>query len=255
MAFSFNPGQPAQGGAPNQGAAPLSGIQPAGTPPADALPSVPDSPFLFMRYRDQPMTVNAYLQILLIIVSIFAVAFSIIVFIYSMYLSASINSKREALATRDATFKEYPIDDMKRLSTRFNVLGQILKDYVSVRSPLKLLEDVVEKQAVFNDFKLNKNLANSGYTMSFTVLTSDYRTLIQQLQALNLAQYSKIVPDQKLGTLSDSTNILKVIVTAPVFVQGILADELVFLPPAATGTAQTTPVTPTAPPVTSSTTP
>jgi hypothetical protein len=230
MPFSFNP--ESQAPAPGQGFTSASGVSTSASQAAaaSAAPSVPDSPFLFMRQRGQEMSINSYLQIILIIVAILSVVASIILFSYSMYLTASISSKKDELVARDATFKEYPIDDMKRTSKRFSVLGQILKDYLSVRSPLKLLEDVVENQAVFDNFNLTRNSENSGYSMAFSVITNNYRVLLQQLDALNLSQYSKIVPQKKLGTVADSVTSIKIQVTAPVFASGLLSDDVVFVP-------------------------
>jgi hypothetical protein len=249
MAFSFNPGQSTATGIPTQGGI-AGGVQAPAT--TESAPSVPDSPFLFMRNRDQEMTVNAYLQILLMVVSALFVLASVILFAYSKYLTSSIESKKAELIAKDATFKEYPLEDMKRLSKRFTVLGLLMKDYVSARSPLRFLEDVVEKQVVFNNFVFSKNLNSSGYTMSFKILTNNYRALIQQLDALNLTQYSKVVPQPKIGNLTDiNSSSLTIQISAPVFVQGILSEDIVFVPvagsstpgvsPSISGTGTTTP--------------
>jgi hypothetical protein len=208
MAFSFTPGQVAAPGTPNQGFTPASA--PGAAPqPQSNIPSVPDSPFLFMRNRDQPMSVNAYLQIILIFVAVLSVAFSLLLFLYGQYLTSSIESKKADLLAADSTFKEYPLDDMKRLSRRFAMISKLLKDYVSTRSPLRLLEDVVEKPVVFNDFTFSKNTLKSGYVMSFSVTTNDYRTLIQQLESLDLAQYSKIVPKKTVSSPVETPSTVK----------------------------------------------
>jgi hypothetical protein len=182
----------------------------------------------------------AFVQIILILVSILSVVIAVTLFAYSSYLTSSINSKQQELLTKDASFKEYPIEDMQRLSLRFSILGDLLKNYVSTRSPLKLLEDVVEKQVVFQKFNLVKDSSTGGYLMSFYIATNNYRTIIQQLGALNLAQYSKVVPNPKIGALngnssgSGSAADLTISVTTPVFVQGILPDEIVFINTAST---------------------
>lgn len=230
MPFSFNP--ETQAPLPGQGFTNASGV-PVTAPQATntaAVPSVPDSPFLFMRQRGQDMTVNSYLQIILVAVAVLSIVASAVLFSYSMYLTASIASKKAELLAKDATFKEYPIEDMKRLSHRFSILGVILKEYLSIRSPLKFLEDVVENQAIFENFDLSKNKSTPGYTMAFVVVTSNYRVLLQQLEALNLAQYSKIIPQKKIGTITDSISSIKIQVSAPVFASGVLSDEIVFIP-------------------------
>ncbi len=254
MPFSFNPGQPS----PNAGTAPVQ-PQPQAQPQAPApaapgavspqatsatsnvknnLPSVPDSPFLFISQRNQnkQISITAYLQIILMVVAILSVLASLVLFAYGMYLSSSIQSKKEELAAKEADFPTYPLDDMKRLALRFRELDTILKGYVSVRSPLMFLQDVVENQVVFNNYSFTKNLNGGGYTIAFSIITKNYRTLIQQLDALNLSQYSRIVPKPKILGLTDNTDTIKVNVSAPVFVEGKLPNDITFLPPTSSTT-------------------
>lgn len=251
MPFSFNPGQTAtqaQGGA--QGI-PLPGATP-GVP--STLPSIPSSPFLFIQQRGKEMTINAYLQIAILLVASLSIIGAVTLFAYSFYLNSSLESKKVELAAKEATFKEYPLVEMKRLSDRTTGLDTLLKGYISIRSPLKLLEDVVEKQVLFSDFKLNRE-KSGGYIATFTAVTKDYQSLIQQLEALQLTQYSKIAPTTKLDKFTEDKDLtLRVKIVSPLFVQGVLPDDIVFVPPsgslaptastASTGTLQVSSTTP-----------
>lgn len=230
MPFSFNPSQAAPASPIAQAAfsspnVAVSGMQAPGSPAASSLPSIPDSPFLFLRNRDKEMTPVSYLQILLIVVAVLSVVASITLFAYSQYLSASIKTKKEEILAKDALVKDYPIAEMQRLSKRFTSLDKIMKEYISVRSPLKMLESVVERQAVFDNFSFSKEKSEVGYLMSFDVLTNNYRVLSQQLDALYLKSYSKIVPQPKIGTPLDNISSIKIRVTAPVFAQGKHPDD------------------------------
>jgi hypothetical protein len=139
-----------------------------------------------------------------------------------MYLTSAITSKKEEIATRDASFKEFPISEMKRTSLRYSTLDTLLKDYLSIRAPLKMLEDVVEKQVVFDKFSLSRDVSTFQYIMNFSVITTNYRALVQQLDALNLTQYSKVTTKPKPGEFTELGAKLKVAVTAPVSSQGVL---------------------------------
>jgi hypothetical protein len=243
MAFSFNPGQSTQAGVPIQSPPPTSAPAPGSSAPGTigapqqinnqapvktaGGPSVPDSPFLFIsqRGRGQDLSIGAYIQIVLIVLAILSVLASVILFTYSMYLTNSIESKKAELIVMDASFKEYPLDEMKKISDRFATLSDILREYVSVRSPLKVLEDVVENQVVVSGFILGKNIEGK-FVMDFTIVTSNYKVLIQQLDALNLSQYTKVVPQAKVGGITDNQQTIKVAITAPVFVQGLLSEEV-----------------------------
>lgn len=250
MPFSFNPGQttgtssaPAQAQAPSVPTAPAaSPVQPQsqGSTSKVSAPSVPDSPFLFISQRNQnkEISVTAYLQIILMVVAILSVLASLVLFAYGMYLSSSIESKKEELLAKDATFPTYSLSEMKRLSLRFRELDAILKGYVSVRSPLMFLQDVVENQVIFNNYSFTKNINGGGYTIAFSIITKNYRVLIQQLDALNLSQYSKIVPKPKILGLTDNSDTIKVNVSAPVFVEGKLSNDITFLPPTSSTTTK-----------------
>ncbi|MEN9881088.1 MAG: hypothetical protein RLZZ308_271 [Candidatus Parcubacteria bacterium] len=234
MAFSFNPTSGQQdGGASQSPAFASSAVNPQGIPLSDA-PQAPDSPFLFMQHRDGAIPVNGYIQIVLIVICVLSVVSAGTLFVYGKYLESSIEEKKQELAQKESSFKEYPFSEMKRLSDRAASLDQLLKTYVSVRSPLKFLEDVVERRVYFNDFTLTKE-KKGGYVASFTAVTNDYQSLIQQLEALKLTQYTKVAPPQtqKLDKFTeDKKKSLKVKVTTPVFVQGVLPDQVVFIDPA-----------------------
>ena len=66
--------------------------------------------------------------------------------------------------------------------------------------------------------------------------------LVQQLSALNLSQYSKVVPKTKLDKFTQKDNSkLTVKVSAPIIAQGMLSDDLVFLPSSPVKTSTSTP--------------
>lgn len=226
MAFSFSPGQIAPQGS-QAGTAPGTGV-PGAVPPISGPPS--DSPFLFIRERGQDMSIAACIQIIAIVTAILMTITIVIMFSYSIYLKSSIESKKTKLGESEAQFKSYPFDDMRVLSNRLNALGSLLKLYISPRSPLKFLENVVENNVVFNNFALSQSPANTGYIITFTVVTNNYKSIIQQLQALNLKEYNKVTPAPKTDGFRDSDVELKINVSTPIFVQGVLPDELLFLP-------------------------
>ncbi len=232
MPFSFNP--TAQAGGTQEGGNPSAvGVAPQNSPDISIndAPSVPDTPFLFLQQRGTgTISMNAYLQMLLVLICVLTVVSSITLFAYGMYLSSSIESKKEQLAAQEASFKEYPFKDMERLSTRITLVDQLLKEYISIRSPLKLLEDVVEDTAYFDKFLLTRE-KKIGYSASFLVITNNYQSLIQQLEALKLTQYTKIAPQPQADSFAEEKKqqYLTVKVTTPIIVQGVLPDEVVFL--------------------------
>lgn len=228
MAFSFSPGQIAPQGSqaltPPGTVAPGTAIAPVAGPPSD-------SPLLFIKERGGPLSIMACIQIVLIVVTVLSILICGTLYAYSVYLTSQINTKKEELLTKDTGFPEYQYDTMIRLSKRMSNLDKLLQSYISPRSPLKFLENVVENRVVFDNFDLSREKGGSGYTIGFTTVTNDYKSLIQQLGALNLSEYSKVISSPKIGGLDNLTDVdIKVQVVTPVFVQGKLPDEIVFLP-------------------------
>lgn len=226
MAFSFTPGQIAPQGSQTQTG--IGGINP-GSAISQAVGPPSDSPFLFIRERGQPFSVMAGAQIVLVVIAGLSVVVCLALFSYSVYLKKSIDDKKAEIELKESSFATYPYEDMKRLSNRMTALDKLLQKYISPRSPLKFLENVVENQVTFDEFKLARD-RNDAYSVTFTVVTSNYKTLVQQLDALKLTEYHKVISDTKLNGLADGGNIVKIVVTTPVFVQGKLPDEVIFLP-------------------------
>jgi hypothetical protein len=224
MAFSFTPGQITPQG--SQSLTPPGAVTPGAlSSPVSGPPS--DSPFLFIRERGQQLSVMACVQIVLVVVSILSVIICATLYSYSIYLQAQIDTKKADLASKEVSLPTYQYDEMRRLSIRMAALDKLLQNYISPRSPLKFLENVVENQVVFDKFQLSRDKKGS-YSVVFTVVTTNYKALIQQLKALNLAEYSKVAPTPKLSDLNDSISVIKIQVTTPIFVQGKLPDEVVF---------------------------
>ena len=237
MAFSFTPGQIAPQG--NQSQAGLGSIAPGSAiAPVTGPPS--DSPFLFIRERGQPLSIMACIQIVLVVVVILAMIICGVLYGYTIYLKYQISKKQEQLIAMDTGLPDYPYDKMKRLSTRMAVLDKLLQGYISPRSPLKFLENVVENKVIFDAFSLNKD-KNGAYFVAFNAVTSDYVVLVQQLQALNLTEYQKVAPSPKLGAIAESTSVVKINITTPIFVQGKLPDDIVFFVNQSKTASSTTP--------------
>lgn len=228
MAFSFSPGQIAPQGS-------QAAVAPGTVAPGGAVGQVTgtpsDSPILFIKERTEgrPVSIMACVQIVLIVATILSIIICGTLYAYSIYLQSQIASKKSDLVSQDASLPDYNYADMLRLSKRAAVLDKLLQNYISGRSPLKFLENVVENQVYFSNFKLGRE-KGGAYNVTFTANTTNYKTLIQQLDALNLTNYSKVAPSPKLAGLSDGNAgaVIKITVTTPVFVQGKLPDDVVF---------------------------
>jgi hypothetical protein len=80
----------------------------------------------------------------------------------------------------------------------------------------------------FNSFVLSKDMGDA-FKITFIAETTNYKALIQQLAALNLTEYHRVVPTPKSNGITESGTAIKISVTTPVLVQGKLPDDVVFI--------------------------
>lgn len=234
MPFSFNPtAQSGTGQAPAATAPQESGFAPSAAPnvPLSDAPAVPSTPFLFIQQRGGDKTVGAYVQVLLMTVFVLSIVSSITLYAYSFYLKKSIESKKLLVDEAEANFKGYPYEDMKKVYTGLLTLDALLKEYASARTPLLLLEKVVENEVLFSNFTLSRETTGK-YTMRLTAVTSNYKVLVQQLEALKLASYAKVAPSQKINKIEEAkqnkNGQIEVEIMAPLNIQGIHPDSVIF---------------------------
>lgn len=229
MPFSFNPTvasgnqdtpSPQGGFAPSESSSPL----------ADA-PSVGNTPFLFFDQRAQEKSTLAYVQIVAGVLFILSIIASITLFGYSLYLKKSIEDKRLVIENSESDFKEYPYDEMRNSYKQLVTMDVLLKEYASARTPLLLLEKVVENEVLISNFNLTRDKSGK-YNMQLTAVTTNYKVLVQQLEALKLASFAKVAPTQTVGRIEESkqnkNGQIKVQILVPLNIQGVLADTVIF---------------------------
>ncbi len=231
MPFSFNP--TAQTGTEQAPAPQESGFVPSATPVASLndAPAVPETPFLFIQQRGGDKTAEAYVQVLLITVFVLSIISAITLYAYSFYLKKSVDSKKLLVEQSEESFKTYPYDDMKKTYQKMTTIDALLKEYASGRTPLLLLEKVVENEVLFSRFTLSRETSGK-YNMSLTAVTSNYKVLVQQLEALKLAAYAKVAPSQKINKIEEDkqnrNGQIEVEIVIPLNIQGIHPDSVIF---------------------------
>lgn len=216
MAFSFNPGQISPASAPGQ-------VDQAQQPVAVSQGD-PKSPIYFLRDKGKPFSIPMGLQIILIVINICAVGICIVLFTYSFYLTARIEEHKEKVLAQEAQFKTYPFDDMRRLSKRLTSVGKLLNEYIAVESPLKYLERIVENEVYFDKFSFGNDKGVNF--VSFEAYSTNYKSLIQQLDALNLNNYTRVAPTPKFTNFTDQDRSIKVAVRSNIVVAGKLPIEV-----------------------------
>ncbi len=224
MPFSFNPGQTT---APAAGAA---GWQAAPEAPAPVTQATTTLPIIFFQESGKEKSLMAYIQLVLIAVCFTAVLTSASMYAYYFFISKSIASKKLEIEGKEATFKEYPYTEMKKTYDRMVDLDFLLKDYATVRSSFRFLEAIVENKVLFGQFSLQKN-ESGQLNMSLLARTNDFKTLSQQMGAFGLPQYMKIVPSEHLDNIQEEKEsklgTIKVLINAPVSIQGMLPEDVV----------------------------
>ncbi|MCF7843732.1 hypothetical protein K9M47_02440 [Candidatus Gracilibacteria bacterium] len=195
MPFSFNPGQE-QG----QVAAPSAPQQNNGVPTlmVPTIPSIVDggnvqetiSPFAFRNRNKSDFPV--YFQFAILFIFGVASLASAGLFGYQLILKAQINSKKETIATMQASFKNPGIDEMLRLSSRLSLINKIVNERASVRTALTIVEESIKDDVTYNKFTLSKSNKYDGYDINFNGETTSYESLYQQIEILNSEDFGEI---------------------------------------------------------------
>lgn len=231
MPFSFNP--TAQNETPQAQDRQEAAFTPSATPNQSIVdaPSVPETPFLFIQQRGGDKTLGAYIQVLLVTVFTLAIISSVTLLSYSFFLKKSIESKKVLVEGSEASFKTYPYEEMKEVYQKMVLLDSLLKEYAAGRTPLLLLEKVVENEVLFSNFSLSRETSGK-YNMRLTALTSNYKVLVQQLDALKLASYAKVAPSQKINKIEEDkqnkNGQIEVEIAVPLNIQGVHPDSVIF---------------------------
>ncbi len=233
MPFSFNPTVQSGGQEGNTQPAESGFSQPVQQ--GDALvgvPTAPSSPFLFLEQRGEDgRSTMAYIQIVLIVINVITLVSAITLSVYYFYLNKVIDSKKTAVVERETTFKDYPFEEMRKVYVKMITIDALLKEYASGRTPLLLLEKVVENEVLFSEFNLFRETSGK-YNMQLTAVTSNYKVLVQQLEALKLASYAKVVPSSLINNIEENKQTpegqIRVKVLAPLNIQGVLPDTVIF---------------------------
>jgi hypothetical protein len=229
MPFSFNPGQ-------EQAAAGAPVTQSNNGVPVLVVPSIPSiapggnevekiSPFAFKNRSKSKFGVYFQGVIFLIFISM-AVA-SIALFSYQGVIKLQIASKKETLDLLQASYKKPPIEEMKKLSSRLNLINKIMNERVSVRTAFTILEESVNGPVKYNEFSLSRSKKENSYVLSFAGETNSYSALYQQVEVLNSKVFKPVFPKLSITGIGplDKKGIASFKVDATVAISGINPDD------------------------------
>ena len=189
MAFSFNPGQATQVTKSSEGEAPPLIVPEA---PTISTTQVVEkvSPFAYKNRSKSKF--GMYFQFAIFLIFGVVAISSIGLFAYQNILLAQIESKKQELLEKEASFPKMDLDKMQKLSSRIKVINKIINERASVNTAFRLLESAaLDNGVTFTKFGLDKSKRVKGYELSFAGETTSYPALYQQIQALNDKKFAK----------------------------------------------------------------
>lgn len=229
MPFSFNPGQEQQAQQPQTGSALNNGVPTLVVPDAPKVFVAPVveavSPFAY-RSKSKSMF-GVYFQSAVFIIFGLVSVFSLALFSYQMTLKAQISSKQEELTNAQLKFPKIPIEDMKRLASRLDLVNKVVNERASVSTALTIIEESANKDVVYDKLSLSKTKNGLGYEVAFGGQTGSYASLYQQIGVLNsklfLGPVFKKLTISGIGPL-DKKGIASFKVSGTIAIEGIEPD-------------------------------
>lgn len=135
------------------------------------------------RKKDEGM---GLVQLLLTIITVFAVLIAGGLFGYATYLKGDIDRKKQALAESEKKLQDIPLGEIKSLSARLKMANDLINNHQNVGSLFNILEKVTDTKVSYNNFNLSFDETKKKYNLSLSGSADGYETIIRQIDVLKL---------------------------------------------------------------------
>ena len=226
MPFSFNPGQEQQAAAP--ATQQENGVPMLVVPEAPMITLIEQvevvSPFAFKNKSKSKFGV--YFQLGIFVIFGCMLIASIVLFSYQSTIKVQIANRKSTLEEKQLAYKEVPVDDMLKLSSRLSLINKIMNERASVSTALKIVEESINNTVVYNRFSLAKSKKDNYYDLSFAGETNSYDSLYQQIEVLKSTTFAGAFPKISISGIGplDKKGIATFRVEASVAIAGIDPD-------------------------------
>ncbi len=146
---------------------------------------------------------------------------------YMYYLNKQIDTKKAMLSNFENQLGSLQLEDMRKVSRRLKIIDQIVKEYPSVNTVFKILEESTENQITYKRFNFSYNESDKTFGLTLVGQGPDYKSIVQQVETLKREPFSTYVSGLAVDNLApdDKGNInfnLKMVVA----IKGLLPDNL-----------------------------
>lgn len=215
MPFSFKPNQATSAPAPAEEEA---------APTIHASVPLSTSPLSQMRIAGGKISL---IQIGLFVVCGLLAIVTVVLFIYSYYLTSQVEVKKAKLATYEKNLSGFPLEDMRKLSNRLKIINRLIKEHPSVNAAFRVIEDSVEFPVTYTRFDLKAKENAKAYDLALGAIAPDYRSVVQQLDTFKRKPYSSYISNVSLeGLHPDDTGRVIFTLKMGVAIAGVLPEDL-----------------------------
>lgn len=168
---------------------------------------------------------KSFLEIILFVVFGLSILTVVILLGYKFFLSSQIESKKAELNAYEARLAGYPVEEMRKLSSRMKVVNQLIREHPSVQVAFLIIEASVENMVTFTKFDLRYSESARSYQLVLSGTAPNYKSVAQQLDALRTKPYSTYIPKFTLDNiLPDANGKVVFSLTMPVTITGIVPE-------------------------------
>ncbi len=126
-------------------------------------------------------------------------------FAYKIYLEGQINAKQARIDQKDKDIQSIlsgvSIDELKSVSVRLKVLGDMVNNKTYVTSAFDILERSIEDNITLKNFSIASTDAGKKYVVDISGNAPDYHSVIQQIDTFNRAPYSNFISEVEVKSV------------------------------------------------------
>lgn len=167
------------------------------------------------------------IQTTLFIACVGSILIAIGLFAYSSYLNSQVDAKKATLASYESRLGSLPLEDMRRLSNRINIINQLIQQHPSTNVAFRIIEDSVENQVTYKGFELRYNDQGKNYFLQLRAVAPDYKSVAQQIDTFNRKPYTTYIQNVSVeGLQLDDTGKVGFTLKMPIAITGLLPENI-----------------------------
>ncbi len=150
-------------------------------------------------------------------------------FAYRNSLQKQIATKKADLSQYEGGLRNVPIDEIKAVSSKLKIVGQLVRDHPYMSTVFKILELSIEDGITYETLSLNFNEKNNAYNLNLAGYSRDYSSIYRQALNFKKAPYSKYISKVEVSPLKlpDDKGNIDFTMTMMVSIKGVMPESII----------------------------